>query len=158
MADLSFIDLGDYAELPDAYIAEAGSTFVNKQISLIRTWIYDQLRRQYDVAAMVTTEPETVKKWIGEIIVPKIYRKRGVDPTDLQYQEFVAQAKAARADVSDAANAEKGLFDLPAATTGVAAKKNMQTLTKSEADPGSFKSRQAERAYCEREQRWQRSY
>lgn len=149
MADLSYIDLGSYCELPDAHIAGAGSAFVNTQISLCRATIYDQLRRQYDIGAMVTTEPLIVKKWIATMVAPSIYVKRGVDPTDLQFQEYVRKATNAEKAVADAANAEKGLYDLPM-LDGSAAPKRIKVLSKSQADPGAWKREQADRAHVER--------
>jgi hypothetical protein len=149
MADLSYTDLGDYCEIPDAYIAEAGQTYVNTQISLLRSSIYDRLRRQYDVSAMVATEPLTVKKWIAALVLPKLYRKRGVDPTDLQFQEFVKAAEYTDKQVDLAANARDGLYDLPLAD-GTAAKKRMVVKGTSFSDPAMFKRIQADRADCER--------
>lgn len=150
MADLSFVDLDEYCELPRAYIAEAGQAFVNRQISLLRGSIYNRLRRLYSIDSMVQSEPDIIKLWIAALVVLKIYRKRGIDPTDLQFQEFKEQAAFIEQQIDAAANAESGLYDLPLLNSNESAKRKIKVLSSNQADPGAWKRVQQDRAFIER--------
>jgi len=151
MADLSYTDLSDYCDLQEAYIAGAGQRFINTQIRMIRAKIYDRLRVRYDVDAMKLAEPDTVKRWIGELIAPKVYRKRGIDPTDAVYTEFLRVAEAAEAEITAAADSVTGLYQLPLSSSNESsAATKPKIASSSDADPGAWKRRQALRARRER--------
>jgi hypothetical protein len=55
-----------------------------------------------------------IQRWVTDITTPRIYRRRGVNPTnDQQILDFEAIAKLALDEVAQAANSKDGLFDLP---------------------------------------------
>lgn len=71
-----------------------------------------RLRKRYAVP-FSAPYPETVQHWLAKIATPDCYLKRGVDPTDAQFAAILEQAKEAWAEITEAANSENGLFDLP---------------------------------------------
>lgn len=54
-----------------------------------------------------------VRAWVANIATVAAYLKRGVNPSDEQFQEIKAYADRAFTEMLEAANAELGLFELP---------------------------------------------
>ena len=74
--------------------------------------ICSQLRKRYAVP-FVAPYPETVKDWLARIVTIRCYLKRGVNPADPQMAVIKADCDDALKEISQAADSEKGLFDLP---------------------------------------------
>ncbi len=70
------------------------------------------LRKRYDVP-FASPYPEVVLGWLQRLVTPRVYLKRGVNPSDAQFGEVLQDAKDAWAEIKEAADSEKGLFDLP---------------------------------------------
>ncbi len=90
--------------------AEPG--FVAAQLEYWSRWIDAQLGKRY---ATPFAEPYNgaVEGWLARIVTPRVWTKRGVDPSDEQWQEIKKDDEDARAEIKDAANSENGLFELP---------------------------------------------
>lgn len=57
--------------------------------------------------------PELVMLWLTRIVTLKVYLRRGVDATDEQFVEVRDDARAAEAELKEAADGAMGLWDLP---------------------------------------------
>lgn len=103
----------------------APQSFVDELETLAPGWVLGQLehysrvidarlRKQYAVP-FADPAPETVKEWLTRIVTLRVYLRRGVDPSDLQFEEIKQDAKDALAEIKEAADSETGLYDLPVA-------------------------------------------
>ena len=75
-------------------------------------WIDARLAKRY-ATPFGDPAPEAVQDWLARIVTLQAYLRRGVDPTDAQFQEIKLDAEKAEAEVQEAAEAQDGLFDLP---------------------------------------------
>jgi phage gp36-like protein len=94
-------------------------SFLDEQLENESAWIDARLRKRY-AAPFESPYPKAVVRWLAAMVTDRAYKKRGVDPNDLQAADLVQDAKDAKAEILEAANSETGLFDLPlrADTTG----------------------------------------
>lgn len=97
----------------------AGWTLAN--LELCTAWLEARLRKRYDIPFLAPI-PLVVEGWITKIVTREAYKKRGFDPTDRQGATYESDRKEALDEVKEAADSDKGLFDLPlrADTTGSA--------------------------------------
>ena len=73
-----------------------------------------RLRKRYAVPFEADpTAPEVVLEWLQRLVTLDVYAKRGADPNDPTMQRIAEQAQKAEDELKEAADAEKGLFDLP---------------------------------------------
>ena len=89
--------------------------WIEVQLESVSRWLDAQLRKRY-ASPFVDPVPPVVAAWLTAIVTRACYLKRGVDPTDLGFDEVKADAVAATEEVARAANAEHGLFDIPLRT------------------------------------------
>lgn len=117
-----------------------------RQLTKVSGWIDTRLRKRY-AAPFVAPYPEAVIGWLTSIVTHLCYLRLGFDPNDAQAADVVAEATTAKAEVLEAADSEKGLFDLPlradTTTTGIA-KQGPQAYV--EASPYVWANRQRSRA------------
>jgi hypothetical protein len=85
------------------------------QLTYWSSWIDGRLAKRY-TTPFAAPYPVAVTGWLARIVTSAAYHKRGVDPTDAQVAEVVADAERARAEVTEAANGNTGLWDLPTPT------------------------------------------
>lgn len=94
-------------------------TFVESRLVIETSRINAQLRKRYAVP-FAEPVPEIVLGWLAALVTPKIYERRGWDPSDAQAQSILADAELARTELQQAADAADGLFDLPLLQTSTA--------------------------------------
>jgi len=84
-------------------------------------WIDSRLRKRYltPFAAFGDTPPTPngVQGWLARIVTIKVMIKRGVDPSDLQFELIREDYERALSEIQEASNGEDGLFDLPIRTS-----------------------------------------
>lgn len=100
------------SEYVDAIEAIA-SGWTLSQLEQGSRWIDSRLRKRYDAPFDVATCPEIIKSWLTRLVTLRCFVRRGVDPTDPQFELYRADAEAALEEIKEAANAVEGLFDLP---------------------------------------------
>jgi hypothetical protein len=94
----------------DVELKSPGFTLAHLEIKT--DWINARLRKRYAVPFKEPV-PGLVQFWLVRMVTLEVDLKRGVQPTDEQFQLVREQAKDAAAEVFEAANSETGLFDLP---------------------------------------------
>jgi hypothetical protein len=75
-------------------------------------WLDVRLAKRYD-APFQSPYPDVVRLWLDALVTFDAYHKRGVDPDDLQFRDVAESAKKTEAEVLEAADSDKGLFELP---------------------------------------------
>jgi len=106
--------------MPDTHVDEVETDYPGwllGQLTNRSRWIDSQLRKRY-AAPFVAPYPETVTGWLSDIVTLRAMLKRGVLPTDAQFQEIKERHDKAEAQVHEAADSVTGLFDLPLAVGG----------------------------------------
>lgn len=101
--------------IPDSFVTEIEAIspgFTLAQLEYFSDWLNAQLTKRYAVP-FVDPAPSIVEMWVTRIVTPRVWSKRGVNPTDEQFQEVKKDDTDARAEIDRAANAETGLFELP---------------------------------------------
>jgi hypothetical protein len=86
--------------------------WVDAQLLHESDWIDTRLRKRY-LAPFVSPVPLIVEGWLQRMVTVRCFLKRGVDPTDRQYATIEKDWADALAEIKEAADSEKGLFDLP---------------------------------------------
>lgn len=86
--------------------------FLDARLTRVSAWLDSRLRKRYE-APFASPYPEAVLGWLVDIVTEAAYRRRGLDPNDPQAEQYAADANTAREEVKEAADAEKGAFDLP---------------------------------------------
>lgn len=82
------------------------------QFALESARMDSRLAKRYAVP-FGTPAPLAVQGWLADIVTLSAYIKRGIDPTDLQFEEYQKQAADALVEIKEAADSDLGLFDLP---------------------------------------------
>ena len=149
----AFLDLAGFKALtviPDEDVDEVETRYpgwVDAQLEIETARLNGKLRKRY---ALTSPFPLIVKSWLTRVVTPLVYHKRGVDPTDGQFEDMVEDANRARDEVQEAANAEDGLYDLPlnegSTETGVS---KGFPMAYTEASPYAFADDQYARARVE---------
>lgn len=88
--------------------------FIDAQLLTVSDWLDARLRKRY-LVPFVAPYPVAARGWLAKIVTPRVWLKRGVDPTDAQWPVIQQDATDAIAEVTEAANSDVGLFDLPVA-------------------------------------------
>jgi hypothetical protein len=97
-------------------------------------WIDSRLRKRYS-APFDTPYPPTVIAWLEAIVSDLVLLKRGIDPSDSQAARVADRATAAKAEIAEAADSDRALFDLPLAGTSATAISQGGVLASHEASP-----------------------
>lgn len=119
---MSYLDLAEYkkysvlpsGDIDDVETVQAG--WVDRRLRAISNAVDARLRKRYSVP-FSSPYPDQVCDWVARLMDPLTLRKRGVDATDEQYVSIEAEASMAREEIKEAADANEGLFDLPALDT-----------------------------------------
>jgi hypothetical protein len=90
----------------------AWQTFVDSQLVIESSRINARLRKRY-LVPFADPCPEIVAGWLAAVVTPKLYERRGWDPSDAQAQSILADAERVLDEQKEAADSEEGLFDLP---------------------------------------------
>jgi phage gp36-like protein len=75
-------------------------------------YIDSRLAKRY-AAPFEAPYPIAVTRWLTDLVTLRCWRKRGVVSTDEQMIDYRAAADAAMRELTEAANSNEGLFDLP---------------------------------------------
>lgn len=86
--------------------------YVDAQLDSKSHWINAQLRKRY-AAPFESPYPAAVKSWLACIVTMQCWKRRGYDPTDESMQEAIEDRAEAKREIAEAADGEKGLWDLP---------------------------------------------
>jgi len=120
---LNLAGFKDLTTIPASFVDEVEARepgWVDKQLAHWGRWIDARLRKRYasPFAAHDAADPTpvVVQGWLSRIVTPKVWLKRGVDPSDLEFELVNADATAAQAEVLEAAKSDEGWFDLPLRT------------------------------------------
>lgn len=89
--------------------------FLTAQLAAEQAWIEDRLRKRYAVP-FAPTVPETIRRWLSDLVTLAAYQRRGWNPAGAENQLIIDAATRARDEVKEAANAQEGLFELPLRT------------------------------------------
>lgn len=91
---------------------EAGWTDI--QILYWSRWLDSRLAKRYATPfAAPPDTPVAVQGWIERLVTPRVYLKRGIDPTDAQWDAIQQGHTDALAETKEAADSLEGLFELP---------------------------------------------
>lgn len=119
---MSYLDVATFkvrsvmpAEDIDALIAAAPG-FLDAELAEWSSRMDSVLRKRYAVP-FTGQVPDVVKGWLARLVTPRAYLRRGVNPSDAQFEEIKADAAAAWVEVKEAADSSVGLYDLPLAQT-----------------------------------------
>jgi hypothetical protein len=115
MPYLSVEEFRDETIMPAAQVDEinmVAPNWLGRQLVKKSAWIDAQLRKRY-AAPFASPYPEAVKDWLARIVTHLCYLRLGTNPTDEQASEIKADRTSAEAEIAQAADSEKGLFDLP---------------------------------------------
>ncbi len=118
MAEFSYLSVEEFRDetiMPAYRVDEiniSSPNWLGRQLVKKSAWLDAQLRKRY-AAPFAQPYPEVVKDWLARIVTHLCYLRGGVDQTDQQFQDVADDRKAAELEVQAAADAEKGLYDLP---------------------------------------------
>lgn len=90
----------------------AWQTFVDSQLIIETSKINSRLRKRY-ATPFADPCPEIVCGWLTLVVTPKLYERRGWDPSDAQAKSILDSAENALTEQKEAADCDEGLFDLP---------------------------------------------
>src|SRR5262245_11464718 len=118
MSTTAYLDVSAFKAatvIPAAYVdavdtAETGWT-LNK-LTFISGWLDARLAKRY-ATPFTAPFPFAIRDWLERIVTWSILLKRGADATDVETSEIKERATTAIAEVKEAADSEKGLFELP---------------------------------------------
>lgn len=89
------------------------NNFVTQALAQNQAHIESRLRKRYDIP-FSQPFPEAACRWLAKITTLSCYEKRGFNPGSEQDKEgIIASATTAEAEISEAADAKDGLFELP---------------------------------------------
>lgn len=88
--------------------------FLQSQIDISSSRVNAQLRKRYAVP-FADPVPEIILDWVTRMVTRRAYGKRGFNPSsDASFMQLVYEdGKAAEEELTLAANAVDGLYDLP---------------------------------------------
>jgi hypothetical protein len=85
--------------------------FILATAAAIQDEIDAQLRKRYPVPYAAPV-PFLVLGWMGALLTPVLFDKRGVNPSDEQQERIDKRAEKAREQITEAADAVNGKWDL----------------------------------------------
>lgn len=152
-AYLDLTGLKSRSVMPAEYFDEietAQAGWIAAQLETWSRWIDARLRKRY-AAPFAAPYPEQILNWLARIVTVRAWMRRGVDPTDPQFDKIAEDAKEAGLEIKEAAESVAGLFDLPLrADTTTSGISFGGPIGYSEASPYIWMDRQAEAAEFER--------
>jgi hypothetical protein len=87
--------------------------FVARKLETVSAAIDSRLTKRYE-APFAAPYPLAIVRWLADIVTREAYMKRGVDPNDLAWSTTIEPAATrAETQLTEAANSETGLFELP---------------------------------------------
>jgi hypothetical protein len=98
-------------EYTDA-LASSAPGWLEAQLEAWSRQIDARLAKRYRVP-FTAPVPEVVKAWLARLVTIRVYLRRGIDATDMQFAEVKADADRAFDELKEAADANIGLYDLP---------------------------------------------
>jgi hypothetical protein len=130
------------------YLESAYPGFLGATLEVLTAWINARLFKRYSVPFPAASVPDTVLGWLTTLVTAAAWKKRGADPAGDLGADILKAAEAARAEVTEAADAEAGAFDLPRRqdAEGASGISRGGPLGYSEADPYQWMDRQVEQA------------
>lgn len=102
--------------VPQGTLVVIGSpNYCDFAIARWQSRIFGYLRKRYDVTKIDTTNPpEIILDWIVKCVMPDMYRKRGVNPSDAQMATLIDDRNDAILEVKqEASDAATGLIEIP---------------------------------------------
>jgi len=114
-AYLDFVGFKARSTMPDTEVDRVEAKWpgwILQQLASYSSQLDDQLAKRYPVPFREPV-PEAIKNWLERIVTPRCYFKRGVNPSDEQFQALSADAEAVWKQVALAADSNTGLYDLP---------------------------------------------
>lgn len=110
----------DLTTLPDGFVDDVEAVYpkwLTAQLSYWSRWIDSRLRKRYQTPFAAHDDdpatPITVQGWLSRIVSARVMIKRGFDPSDKSMDLVSQDYEDALAEIVEAADEEKGLFDLP---------------------------------------------
>jgi len=135
---LTLAEYKSYSVLPSVDIDDVETIqvgWIDRKLRAISYGVDARLRKRYAVP-FSAPYPDAVCDWVARLMDVALLLKRGVDATDEQFVSILEDSKRAREEIKEAADAEQGLFDLPALDTADAsAISKGEPLGYSEASP-----------------------
>lgn len=86
--------------------------FTQKTLDLVSSKVDARLRKRY-AAPFAAPYPECIQDWVARISCIPILLRIGIVPTDEQFVALKDDAELAKKELSEAADGNAGLWDLP---------------------------------------------
>lgn len=115
MPYLTLTEFKDRTTMPASYVDALDMLrpgWVEAQIATVSSWLDARLSKRYAVP-FADPCPELVKKWTTDLVTMRCWSRRGYDPTTDDMQEVLTELKLTRDEITEAANSDTGLFELP---------------------------------------------
>lgn len=93
-------------------IESSSPGWIDTQLEYWSAQIDSRLRKRY-AAPFASPYPIAVKGWLARLVTVRLFLKRGVDPSDMQFDVIKLDAEQAAAEIKEASDSNTGLFDLP---------------------------------------------
>jgi hypothetical protein len=116
MAYLATARFKAMARIPQDYVDAvemASPGWTQLQLDLESAYLDSLLAKRYVVPFHPVNTPLIILRWLVDLVSIQVLKKRGFDATQLDAEQYVADAVNARKDLGEAANSETGLFELP---------------------------------------------
>lgn len=99
--------------MPSSDVDDLDQTWLQTTLEDLSDLISSRLRKRYAIP-FTSPYPPTVLRWLNKLATRECYAKRGWNPTSEQDQKAIEDAAVqAEKELTEAADSEKGLFDLP---------------------------------------------
>lgn len=118
MAPPTYLTVNEFKDLtvaPAFYVDEieaAESGWTEKQLASWSRYIDARLSKRYSTP-FGSPYPGAVKGWLSRLVTLRVYYKRGIDPTDAQFEAVSRDSDAVVEELREAADSKEGLFGLP---------------------------------------------